>query len=217
MEKSILRDRLIDRAFFQDRLKFSKDFSVTQNKIYNSSQTFKSPYSATCDLLGLNRGSADWSALYHIREKDMSQDEMGKATPKAELKLLIIRQHLTNFCFHFCVEIAFQKHSLNSWSPLQFFITALWAHCPSGWTKKYHSGWFQEVVKFRLGTILFLQTMQFLITLKGALLGLTQFLPTESATKVMKNAFYFTLKALFILKIFQFLYWLLGHVEKRAD
>ena len=29
----------------------------------------------------------------------------------------------------------------------------------------------------------------------------------------MKNAFYFTLKALFVLKIFKFLAWLFGHVK----
>ena len=33
----------------------------------------------------------------------------------------------------------------------------------------------------------------------------------------MKNAFYLTLKALFIPKIFKFLWWHLGHVEKRLD
>ena len=32
--------------------------------------------------------------------------------------------------------------------------------------------------------------------------------------KMMKNAFCFTLKALFVLKIFRFLSWLFGHVEK---
>ena len=33
----------------------------------------------------------------------------------------------------------------------------------------------------------------------------------------MKNAFYFTLKALFVFKIFKFLFWLFGHVEKQLD
>ena len=33
----------------------------------------------------------------------------------------------------------------------------------------------------------------------------------------MKNAFYFTLKALLVLNIFKFLSWLFGHVEKRLD
>ena len=33
----------------------------------------------------------------------------------------------------------------------------------------------------------------------------------------MKNVFYFILKALFVLKMFKFLYWLLGHVAKRLD
>ena len=41
------------------------------------------------------------------------------------------------------------------------------------------------------------------IELKGALSGLTQPLITKNLFKMMKNAFYFTLKALFILKIFK--------------
>ena len=32
----------------------------------------------------------------------------------------------------------------------------------------------------------------------------------------MKNAFYFILKALFVLRIFKFLSWLFGHVGKTA-
>ena len=32
----------------------------------------------------------------------------------------------------------------------------------------------------------------------------------------IKNAFYFVVKALFVLKIFKFLSWLFGHVEKTA-
>ena len=42
--------------------------------------------------------------------------------------------------------------------------------------------------------------------IKDALLGLIQFLVTESALKMIKNAFYFTLKALLVLEIFQFLF-----------
>ena len=38
----------------------------------------------------------------------------------------------------------------------------------------------------------------------------------DSPSKVMKNAFYFILKALFVLKIFKFLSRLFGHVEKTA-
>ena len=33
----------------------------------------------------------------------------------------------------------------------------------------------------------------------------------------MKNSFYFTLKAIFILKIFKFLSSLFGHVKKQLD
>ena len=40
---------------------------------------------------------------------------------------------------------------------------------------------------------------------KGALSGLRQFLATESSLKMMKNAFYFTSKALFVLKLYKFL------------
>ena len=43
------------------------------------------------------------------------------------------------------------------------------------------------------------------------------FFTTESPLKMMKNAFYFMLKALFVLKIFTFLAWLFGHVGKRLD
>ena len=35
-------------------------------------------------------------------------------------------------------------------------------------------------------------------------------------SKMMKNAFYFILKALFVLKIFKFLSWHSGHVEETA-
>ena len=38
----------------------------------------------------------------------------------------------------------------------------------------------------------------------------------EIPLKMMKNAFYFILKALFVLKIFKFLSWLFGHVRKTA-
>ena len=39
---------------------------------------------------------------------------------------------------------------------------------------------------------------------KGALSSLKQVLATEVPLKVMKNAFYFTLRALLVLKIFKF-------------
>ena len=50
---------------------------------------------------------------------------------------------------------------------------------------------------------------------KGVLLGLRHFLAIESPLKMMKNAFYFTSKALFVVKIFRFLSRLFGHVAKR--
>ena len=43
------------------------------------------------------------------------------------------------------------------------------------------------------------------VSLKGALSGLRQILATENPIKTMKNAFYFTSKAVLVLKIFKFL------------
>ena len=43
------------------------------------------------------------------------------------------------------------------------------------------------------------------LVFKSALSGLRHFLATENPLKVMKNVFYFTSKAFFILKIFKFL------------
>ena len=54
-------------------------------------------------------------------------------------------------------------------------------------------------------------------SLKGALSGLRHFLANESPLKIMKNAFYFTSKALFVLKILKFFSWLFSHVAKRLD
>ena len=41
---------------------------------------------------------------------------------------------------------------------------------------------------------------------------LRKYLANESLLKMMKNAFYFTLKALFVLEILRFLPWLFDHV-----
>ena len=52
---------------------------------------------------------------------------------------------------------------------------------------------------------------------KGALSGLELFLATKSPFKMMKYAFYFMLKVLFVIKIFKFLSRVFGLVEKRRD
>ena len=56
------------------------------------------------------------------------------------------------------------------------------------------------------------ELIQYFTNFKGALLGLRQFLVTESLLKMMKNVFYFTLKSLFVLKIFKFLPQVFGYV-----
>ena len=53
--------------------------------------------------------------------------------------------------------------------------------------------------------------------LKGALSDLGQFVATESPSKIMKNAFYVSLKALFVLKIFKFLSSLFSQDKKRLE
>ena len=57
-------------------------------------------------------------------------------------------------------------------------------------------------VKYSLTVNLVLSSIN-IIT--GALYGPRQFLATETPLKMMRNAFYFTSKALFFLKIFKFL------------
>ena len=54
-------------------------------------------------------------------------------------------------------------------------------------------------------------------SLKGALSGLRPFLAAESPLKMMKNAFYFTSKALFVLKILRVFSRLFGHAAKQFD
>ena len=48
-------------------------------------------------------------------------------------------------------------------------------------------------------------------------MGLRQFLTIDSPLEIMKNVFYFMLKAVFVLEIVTFLSWLFGYVEKRLD
>ena len=59
-----------------------------------------------------------------------------------------------------------------------------------------------------------IQTTNFL---KSVLSSVRQFLASESPLKMMENAFYFTSKAFFVLKIFKSLSWFFGHVAKRLD
>ena len=51
--------------------------------------------------------------------------------------------------------------------------------------------------------------------IRGTLSGLRQFLAAESPLKMTKNAFYFTSKVLFVLKIVKFFSSLFCHVAKR--
>ena len=57
----------------------------------------------------------------------------------------------------------------------------------------------------------------FCLNFKGALSGLSQFLETERTLKMTKNAFYFTSKAFFVPKIFNFLSLFFYYVAKRLN
>ena len=86
------------------------------------------------------------------------------------------------------------------------------------WRVAWLGGWFGWLAF--LSQTWHLETAQsgsLISNLKGALSGLRQFVATESSLKMMENAFYFTSKAFFVLKIFKFLSWLFGHVAKRLD
>ena len=52
---------------------------------------------------------------------------------------------------------------------------------------------------------------------KGPLSGLRQLVTTESPLKMMKNTFYFMLKAPFVIEIFAFSFWVLDYAEKQLD
>ena len=54
-------------------------------------------------------------------------------------------------------------------------------------------------------------------SVKGTPSGLRHFWAIESPLKIMKNAFYFSTKALYVLKIIKFLSSLFGHVALRHD
>ena len=77
--------------------------------------------------------------------------------------------------------------------------------------------WKTPDLAFRSVTLLKRDSNTYCKVFKGAFLGLRQVLASESPSKLMNNAFYLILKGLFVLKIFKFLSWLFGHVEKQPD
>ena len=52
----------------------------------------------------------------------------------------------------------------------------------------------------------------FVYQLKRTLSGLIQFLATESRLEMMESVFYFTSKALFVLKICKFLFYIFSYI-----
>ena len=56
-----------------------------------------------------------------------------------------------------------------------------------------------NITKFQDNIIKYKKQRNLIVKLRGTLQGLRQFLITESPVKMMKNDFYFTFKALFVL------------------
>ena len=81
-----------------------------------------------------------------------------------------------------------------------------------------------QIIKwFLYSSPLVIETISFImrsLALQNKLLKSDSHLPKklfyENFSKMMKNALYFNLKALFVLKIFKFFSWTFGHVEKTA-
>ena len=74
----------------------------------------------------------------------------------------------------------------------------------------FHSKWLAllNLQSFQYLPFLFVSMVIFVNNLNSALSGLTQSLASERDLKMMRNAFYFILKALSIPKIFKFLFFL---------
>ena len=79
-----------------------------------------------------------------------------------------------------------------------------------------------ETISF---TLFFLVKITWMAVRKPILLKLDSHLPkkifiiclNDTHSKTIKNAFYFILKALFVLETFKFLSWTFVHLEKRLD
>ena len=73
----------------------------------------------------------------------------------------------------------------------------------------FDSGFVRKILvsKTNEGTklVLFCSVQGSMSIFKGVLSSLRQFLATENSLKMTKNAFYFTLKALLVLKVIKFL------------
>ena len=111
---------------------------------------------------------------------------------------LILFPHFAKFDVTL-IQVFFKKHlDLMSYSIIfpdfvNIFINITWENAIS------FLAFFQAILK----TLTLQKNLCYLLQLKRSL-------------KMMKNSFYFPLKAFFLLKIFKFLSWLFGHVEKTA-
>ena len=128
--------------------------------------------------------------ICHVKSNDPSQVFWKGSI----LKYVVNSKKLTFLCFKRKLTIIFQLSQRHTFRSEAIFWMSRERKELFRWNKKHFSYLF-----------------------KYTLSRLKQFLVTHSPFKMMKNAFYFTLEALFILKIFKFLSWFFGHIEKWLD
>ena len=90
--------------------------------------------------------------------------------------------------------------SVHSLDPANFRVTS------PDWSDPFLTMLTPKILKLLLIRVKLYQHAKNHKTFKYTLSGLRQFLATESPLKLMKNAFHLISKALFVLKIFEFLF-----------
>ena len=113
---------------------------------------------------------------------------------------------LENFTYDGKKRLPFPKLSTTIWKIPQIFVTSLLSVDVINddlSSSVYVKEWIIMFIVSKLILVCFTWFVHDFA--KGALSGLRQFLANESPLKIMKNAFYFISKALFVLKIFEFL------------
>ena len=118
---------------------------------------------------------------------------------------------------YFCItKHRFQFHNLDNFV-VHWVISVTPISLYHFWQNYHKTGWCKSGSS--VGWLSFPKFFIFLLfsvtqSSNSALLFLRQILAAESPLKMIKNAFHFTLKVLFVLKIYTFLSRIFSHVEK---
>ena len=116
--------------------------------------------------------------------------------------VLVLSRQMPAGLIHYCITYIVQLLIFNLWSTFS-------------WTLK----WIREFSNHKnltLNSDIYLKKLPTHLNSDSHLPKIFFICFNESPLKMLKNAFCFILKALFVLKIFNFLSWHFGHVEKTA-